>query len=116
MKHSTSPAARLHSPTFQRLNAWNTGAPSLFVIGAGGVLDNTGGSKLNAFMPVVLAGGSITNSGNDQSFSIAGMVSGNGTLSGPAILTGGLNANGGTLIVDATKGTGGITAASAGLE
>ena len=45
---------------FKLTNAWATNVPALFVVGAGGVLDNTGGSKLNGFMSNILAGGSIT--------------------------------------------------------
>jgi hypothetical protein len=99
---------------FKLTNAFATNVPAFFVVGAGGVLDNIGGSKLNGFMSNILAGGSITNSANDPNFSIAGLVTGNGTVSGPAILTGGVRASGGTLTMDATKGTGGMTAASAG--
>ena len=97
---------------FSLTNAWATNAPAFFVVGTGGVLDNTGGSKLNGFMANILAGGSITNSANDANFSIAGLVTGYGTLSGPAIVTGGVSASGGTLTVDGT--TGAVTAASAG--
>jgi hypothetical protein len=105
--------SKLSLSNFKLQNAWATNAPAAFVVGSGGVLDNTGGSKLNGYMSNILAGGSITNSANDSNFSIAGLVTGYGTVSGPAILTGGASANGGTLIMDGTRGAG-ITAASAG--
>jgi fibronectin-binding autotransporter adhesin len=99
---------------FSLVNSWATNVPAFFNIGAGGTVNDIGGSKLNGFMQNILAGGSITNTANDPNFSIAGQVNGFGTLSGPAIVTGGVVANGGKLTVDGTQG-GGITVASAGL-
>jgi hypothetical protein len=106
---------------FRLANAWATNVPAFFVVGAGGVLNDAGGtngaqvgSRLNGFMANILQGGSITNTANDTNFSIAGLVTGYGKVSGPATLTGGATASGGTLIMDGTTGTGGITAASAG--
>jgi hypothetical protein len=102
----------LNLSNFKLANPFATNVPAFFVVGAGGVLNNTGGSTLNGFMSNILQGGSITNSAGSSTFSIAGLVTGQGTVSGPAILTGGATASGGTLTMDAT--TGAITAASAG--
>ena len=108
----TNSTLSLSNFKLSQTNATNT--PSFFVVGAGGVLDNIGGSTLNGHMSNILAGGAITNSANDPNFSIAGQVNGYGKVSGPAIITGGVVASGGTLTMDATTGTGGITVASAG--
>jgi fibronectin-binding autotransporter adhesin len=98
----------LHLNNFSVTNGWATNAPPLFVIGAGGTVDNTtGNSTFNYHMSTILNGGSLTNTGGGT-FSAAGLITGNGLVSGPMAINGGLTASGGTLTVDAT-GTKGIT-------
>jgi hypothetical protein len=109
----------LHLNNFSLGNTWATNAPPFFVIGAGGTVDNTvGNSTLNGHMSTILSGGSLTNSGGGT-FSAAGMITGNGSISGLTLASGGVTASGGKLTVDGGAGmsvvsTGWSTAGGAG--
>jgi hypothetical protein len=112
-EQTTITGTTLQLSNFKLTNAWATNVPAFFTINAGGTLDNTtGSSSLNGYMPVVMNGGSLTNS-DGLTFSVAGLITGTGSISGPLTATAGIMAKGGTLTVDGTTGSG-IIAASAG--
>ena len=103
----------LHLNNFSLTNSWATNAPAFFVIGPGGVVDNSvGNSNLTGHMAVIMNGGSLTNTGGGG-FVAPGLITGTGLVSGPLTVTGELTANGGLLTVDGTAGSG-IIAASTG--
>ena len=86
---------------------FGSGKP-LFVVNAGGTLNNLGStSSIGGTDIVKMVGGTVSNSGGGA-FTINTPITGYGTVSGPLTIgsNGNIQASGGTLTVDGTSGTG----------
>lgn len=92
------------NPSSSSITSFATQYPPLFVLGANGNLNIASSSTvtLGTSSPIPINGGTLSHTGTGTFNAYA--MTGFGTISGPMNVSGGISAQGGTLIVDSTSG------------